>query len=62
MGINMHNFGLILGLLAIALSIVGVVSSLLEGDYTFGENELGLVVGALLVVFYFSGGMKRDKK
>lgn len=62
MSFNLNYLGLILGLAAIGFSIVGMIDALIQGDYSFGENELGLVVGGLLLIFYFTGGMKRRKR
>ncbi len=62
MSFNLNYLGLILGLAAIGFSIVGMIDDLIQGDYSFGENELGLVVGGLLLIFYFTGGMKRRKR
>ncbi len=62
MGITWNNLGLILGVLAIGISLFNIVVSLFEGTYSFGENELGILVGALLILFYFHGGFDKHKK
>ncbi|WP_041366899.1 hypothetical protein [Natranaerobius thermophilus] len=57
-----HYFILGVGILAILTSSYGIISTLVAGTYSFGEYDYGILIGVLLILYYFKGDNTNSRK